>query len=352
MTIRSHLAAALRWRPGAVPWPACAAAALGTGAPVALAAACGELQTGMAAALGGLMIGGIDMAGVEAAGGRSAPHAVAGVLLPAVAAVVTSAAVAGRGWPGDAALVALAGSAALAGGLSRPLATAATRYLLFLVLAAAMLDPLPEPLGAALLVLSGAAWAAAVNLMLAGVVRRPPPSVAPDPPRPTWRQSLGRWRRSLGGWPGWQYPARLALCLGVAELLARLWPQHHLTWVGLTVALLVERPVERLPIRLTQRAAGTALGVAATAPMLAWQPPAWAVAVYLAMLAGLRPWARAGSYLLYSAAMTPLVLAILDAGAPPTAGLLADRLLATGLGAVLVIAANRAAIGLDRSLGT
>ena len=58
------------------------------------------------------------------------------------------------------------------------------------------------------------------------------------------------------------------------------------------------------------------------------------------MLAGLRPLLRARNYLAYTAAMTPLIIVLLDAGATPGIGVLIDRLVATLIGAGLVIATN------------
>ena len=44
--------------------------------------------------------------------------------------------------------------------------------------------------------------------------------------------------------------------------------------------------------------------------------------------------------LAYTAAMTPLIILLLDSGRPPGMGVLIDRLVATLIGAALVIAAN------------
>ena len=49
---------------------------------------------------------------------------------------------------------------------------------------------------------------------------------------------------------------------------------------------------------------------------------------------------RGTNYLAYSAAMTPLIVLIVDGGRAPESSLLVDRLVATVLGAALVVAAN------------
>jgi len=352
---RTHLAAALRWT-GSADGPGRAAvlgAMLGTGGPAALAAVAGDLGPGMAAALGGLMIGGVPVGDGAAAQVR----AILGRLVPAVAATITVAVLARDGGWADAVLVALAGGAALVGGISRPLAAATTRFVLFLIIAAALPGTDPGRSGVTLLILAGAVWASVVALVV-GVVSRSLSARStdggPEPAaiRPSRWQLLRRWLHTLRHPGGWQYALRLAGCLAAAGLLDRLWPGHHLSWIGLTVALLIERPVERYPVRLTQRALGTALGVVAAGAWLLWHPPGWAVVAGVVLLAGIRPWASAGNYLLYSAAMTPLVIAILDAGGPTAPGVLVDRMLATLAGTALVLAANRLALRYLPTLGT
>ena len=153
---RTHLAAALRWT-GSADGPGRAAvlgAMLGTGGPAALAAVAGDLGPGMAAALGGLMIGGVPVGDGAAAQVR----AILGRLVPAVAATITVAVLARDGGWADAVLVALAGGAALVGGISRPLAAATTRFVLFLIIAAALPGTDPGRSGVTLLILAGAVW--------------------------------------------------------------------------------------------------------------------------------------------------------------------------------------------------
>jgi uncharacterized membrane protein YccC len=115
---------------------------------------------------------------------------------------------------------------------------------------------------------------------------------------------------------------------------------HHLHWIALTVALLAEWRIDAFPVRTTQRALGAAIGVLATGLLLIYTPPAWGMVAGIGLLAGLRPLLRARNYLAYTAAMTPLIILLLDAGRPPETGVLIDRLIATLIGAGLVIATN------------
>ena len=77
-------------------------------------------------------------------------------------------------------------------------------------------------------------------------------------------------------------------------------------------------------MKTKQRALGAALGVLATGLLLLHTPPAWALAAGIGVLAGLRPLLRARNYLAYTAAMTPLIILLLDAGADARHGR-ADR---------------------------
>jgi uncharacterized membrane protein YccC len=153
-------------------------------------------------------------------------------------------------------------------------------------------------------------------------------------------QKLARWRKSLTGLSGWQYTLRLGFCLSIAGAMRSLLPNHHLHWIALTVAILMQRQIDAASIKSTQRTLGTALGVFAAGLFLAIRPPAWGLGLCIGLLAGLRPWLKARNYLAYSAVMAPLVLLLLDGGGPLHAGVLIDRLMATLIGAALVVAAN------------
>jgi hypothetical protein len=130
------------------------------------------------------------------------------------------------------------------------------------------------------------------------------------------------------------------LCLGIAGLLRCLWPDHHLHWIALTVALLAEWQIDAFPVRTTQRALGAAVGVLADRIASYLYAARLGMVVGVGLLAGLRPLLRARNYLAYTAAMTPLIILLLDAGRPPEGGVLIDRLIAALIGAGLVIATN------------
>jgi uncharacterized membrane protein YccC len=122
-------------------------------------------------------------------------------------------------------------------------------------------------------------------------------------------------------------------------------PSHHYGWIVLTVALLTQRPLEHLPVKIIQRTLGVLIGVALTWAILAWITAPILLGVVICLLATAAAAARARSYLAYSAISTPVILLVLDFGKPIQTALLADRLVATLAGAAIVVALN---LALDR----
>jgi hypothetical protein len=340
---KAHLRQALNWSTEAeLHWVEMLGAGIGLAAPILAGAALGELRVGLIAAVGSLMVGGLAVGPSL----RAQARRLLAILVPAAAAAVAAALLARHGRASDVALVLLAGVAAVAGGFSRPMAAATTRFVLCLMIAAAIAEEMPQRALLVALILAGAVWTGAVGLALGALARAlrrpqaPSAAAAAAAAEPTRAQKLRRWQRSLAGLAGWQYPLRLTGCLAIAIALKWLWPNHHLHWIALTIALLMERPVESFPVRTTQRALGTTLGVAITDLIGAHTLPVWLIVAASGALAALRPLLRARNYLLYSVVMTPLVIVILDAGRPVAPDVLLERLVATLIGAALVIGAN------------
>jgi Fusaric acid resistance protein-like len=341
VTAKSHLAAAFRWSTEAkTDWVEILASAIGMAAPILLAAAAGKLAFGFGISVGSLLVGGTAANNDWRAQGR----ALIAALVPAALASVAAVAVAGHGWMSDAAVVLLAGTAGAVAAMGRPVASIAIRFILLLVITVAVADTITDRGGLLFLIAAGALWTSMASLLLGALARmRQRPDDSSDetaPPSMTLRQRLTRWRRALAHLAGWQYALRLMICLSIAGAFRWLWPDHHLHWIALTVALLAEWQIEAFPVRTTQRALGAAVGVLATGLLLVYVPPAWALVAVMGVLAGLRPLLRARNYLAYTAAMTPLIILLLDSGRPPAVGVLIDRLVATLIGAVLVIATN------------
>jgi hypothetical protein len=336
---KTHLAKVFTWsREERVDWVAILGSAIGMAGPVLLGAALGNLRLGLTMAVGGLLVGGIGAGSDWPAQWR----ALAAAFIPAVAAATVAVLVAGHGWVSDVLMTLLAGAAALVAAMGRPVTPLAIRFIFLMVITLAVAENGSDRGGLLLLMAAGALWTCAASLFLGALARARGGGVAaPEEPSPmTRKQRLTRWRRALTRLAGWQYALRLTLCLAVASVLKWLWPDHHMHWVALTVALLAEWQIEAFPVKTTQRALGAALGVAATGLLLLEPTPAWVLVVGIGVLSGLRPLLRARNYLAYTAAMTPLIIVLLDAGAAPGIGILIDRLVATLIGAGLVIATN------------
>lgn len=339
----THLLEACRWSAeGEVEAAEVVAAALGMAVPVLLAAIGGDPAPGLAAALGSLAIGRVG----TAEGFRAHLRHQAEALAPAILAALLAVLCADRGWLTDMALVVLVGIAATVSGFSRAMAVSTTRFILFLMIVSAVTTPMKalgtkEAAGFLILVAGGALWTSALGLAVGACMRRRADVPAsPSQPIPTIRQKYVRWRRSLTSFAGWSYPVRLVTCIAVAAAIDIGWPGHHFYWIGLTAALLTERQIELVPVKSVQRALGTAIGVAMAAFTLRSGLSAWALAGVVGLLAGVRPVVRVGNYLAYSAVMTPLIILIIDAGRVPDGSLLLDRLVATLIGAALVIGTN------------
>ncbi|HTV71890.1 MAG TPA: FUSC family protein, partial [Rhizobiaceae bacterium] len=299
---------------------------------------------GLVAAMGGLAVGRVEIAG----GFRAHLRHEAAALAPAFLAASLAVLCAGHGRLTDAALVLLVGIAATFGGFSRAMAVATTRFILFLIIVSAAVMPMQvvgakEAAGFLVLVTVGALWTSMLSLGLGAVVqrhRRTDVTIPPLKPTPTLHQKYARWRCSLTNLAGWSYPIRLAPCIAIAAAIDVAWPGHHPHWVGLTVAILTQRQIQPVAVKTTQRALGTAIGVAVAWIVLHSGLPSWALAGTVGFLAGARPLLRVRNYLAYSAVMTPLIVLIIDAGRAPDSGLLLDRLVATLIGAALVVGAN------------
>ena len=338
MIPKKHLSHALKWSGARLDWPHAVAAGLAMTIPVVVGQATGHLESGLAACVGGLMIGGLgSLASVREQAADIA-------LASAAAAAATLAAFELTTLPLEKAiLVLIAFAVSLAGSFSTLAAIAATRFVLFLMIAIGMMDGAPHPGNLAVLVAAGALWSAAVNLCIGAIARsRADPREATHSNEHTPARDKVQWLRTPRALRAWQYALRLGLCLAAAIALGSMWPGHHLNWIAITVVLLTERALEAFPVKITQRALGTVIGVIVAEALEASGVAAALPALVIAVLATGRPLLRANNYLAYTAVTTPLILLILETGRSPDTSLFVDRLAATLAGAALVLAANAA----------
>ncbi|MEO6218520.1 MAG: FUSC family protein [Sphingomonas sp.] len=325
-----------------VGWRAVLGSAIGAAVPAAAGLLLGKAPMGFAVAMGAMLFGGPESAengGGHGAGRRSLTGIFASALFvglaPPIAALCTR-----WSW-GDAVAIALVAVLAAISGYSRPFAVAAMRFIIFLVMSLSIASQVGGNSGGVALLLGlGAIWGAIIRMMLRPAKAPAVAAEAVTARNPTRRQRVTRLKRVLRTAEGWQFPIRLALAFGLSSIIRNLWPYQHFSWVLVTAALLIERQPEAIPVKTTQRALGVVVGVGLTGLILVELRSAFAIAALVCLLATLRPWLRARNYLAYSAAMTPLVLLVMDLGTPIGGAVLIDRLIATLAGAAIVIAVN------------
>ncbi|MEN6342461.1 MAG: FUSC family protein [Methanospirillum sp.] len=319
----------------AVPLSLCVGAALGMAVPVALGAAAGQVGAGMLAALGGLAVSGAGTADTL----RTEVALLASAALVGTAAVLFGSAIGSGGWGSAAALVFVVTLAALFGGFGRTAARLAAIFTAFAIIGTALdAGEIISPVATALVVGVGAAWAASITLLASASFRVFRREAAPPAPRstpPSFRRRWRRWVLSLRRLDGWEYALRVGLCITVAQAVAVPWNQPWAYWIPLVTVIVVRRSVEETRRRAWQRALGTAVGVLVGSLILSAGTPIWLLIGAVGLLAAARPVLREYDYTLYAAAMTPLLVILLEFGTAPAAGMLVYRLADTGIGALI-----------------
>jgi hypothetical protein len=341
---KAHLAETFRWSTETeIELVAMLLSGLGLAVPVLAGAVAGHPTLGLVASAGSLMVGGVG----RKLSASARTQELAAVLAAGLAAWIAGALIADRGALTNSLVVLLAAGAAVVSGYSRPTAVVTTRFIFALIVTINLMGVAPHRIGLLALMIVGGLWTALLTLLLGaaagavdGIRRRSPLPETIEAPGYSAKQMRARWKRSLSQLSGWQYPLRLTVCLAIAECIASLWPGHHAQWIAVTVVLLTRRELEATPVRTTQRALGTVLGVMVASVLLVWHPPVWGMTMLVGLLGGVRPLFRARNYLLYSLVMTPLILLMLDAGRATDLSVLFGRLLATLIGSGLVLSAG------------
>lgn len=311
------------------------AAALGMAGPVLMGFLSGHAAAGFAASLGGLAVSRVEI------GGNARDHVRREIaaMVPAFLAATVAVGLSASGGLNPIGRVATVLLAAVIGGFSKSMAFASTRFIIFLMIVGAVQNlSLQDGLGLLVMIVLGATWTSGLGLGFAMLTqsRSPEPQGGSPPNRPSVAQKLRHFLRSLRRLGGWNYTLRLGSCLSFAALIQWVWPQHHFHWIGLTIALLTSRRPEPGVVRTTQRTLGTGVGVILAGILLRSAMPVAALVMVIGVLAGARSHLKQRNYLAYSIVMTPLVVLVIDAGRPPELSLLADRLMATVIGGLLV----------------
>ncbi|MER6362634.1 FUSC family protein [Kitasatospora sp. NPDC001527] len=119
-------------------------------------------------------------------------------------------------------------------------------------------------------------------------------------------------RAALLSGSSWRYGLRLALCIGLAQVLVSVLPVPRSYWVALTVTFVLKPDFGSVFSRAVLRAFGTALGLLIAIPVLAEVPRGWWDVPTVALLATLIPAFSAKGYAFQTAAITPVILLLSD----------------------------------------
>lgn len=339
--IRAVFGGALEWDGGDPLDPsAMAVTALGMGVPILLGVLIGRPTIGLAASVGGMWVGNAPR------GSTLAEHfrILRDIVMAAIAAAIVVVSIAQHGLWSDAWLVLAAGTAALVGSFSRPMAVASQRLVVFATIGMNVAAHAHDKPTVAILIGEGAIWTASCAFLIGIAARRlkigapaPPETGSVAPFRTKWK----RWRSTLRTFQGWSYAIRLTASLAAAAAIREAFPDHHFGWIAVAVTLLTQRQAAGITIKVTQRTLGVAAGVIATELVAARPLPGWALVVVITGLGALGPWLRKRSYVAYTAATTPLILLLTSGGLTIGQNLLLDRLIATLIATALVLGSQR-----------
>ncbi|MER5636010.1 FUSC family protein [Kitasatospora sp. NPDC002227] len=155
---------------------------------------------------------------------------------------------------------------------------------------------------------------------------------APAPPPDPWRLRV----RLLS--PGSvRYGLRVALCIAVAEAVTAGLPLSRSYWVPMTVAFVLKPDLGSVFLRAVSRSAGTLIGIALTAGLLALTTDRWALALAASLCVALLPYSAAAHYGLNTAVMTPMALILVQLGGEPGRAEFWPRVLDTALASAIVL---------------
>lgn len=303
-------------------WPraAMARAALSVAGPLAVGMVTDQLRPATVVSLGALLAVFEDRY-------RWVGHRARRMPLPPLAGaagILAGAALLDRGWVtalGLAVVAFVSGVWSARGGLASP---AGLQFLLLAVVASALPLPGGGAIGAAGLFLLGAFVHIGLTLAAPHAYRNR--ELLPEP---------------LGTDP-WRYGGWLAVAIGVAEVLAHVVDLPRSYWVAVTIALVVKPDFGPILQRAAHRAGGTVVGVALGGGILAVDPPDAVLVAIVGMLAALVALGIRTTFLLVTAAVTPIVLIKADLLTDEDFSLVGARLLDSLVGCAIALAVGLA----------
>jgi uncharacterized membrane protein YccC len=136
----------------------------------------------------------------------------------------------------------------------------------------------------------------------------------------------------------WRYGLRLALCIGLAEVLTSVVSLPRSYWVPVTVLFILKPDLGSVFVRALLRGLGTIVGVAVGVLLLLLIPRGWPTVPVIFLCGGMVPVLAARSYAMQTAAVTPMVLLLIDMVHQEDISTLATtRLADTLLGCLIVL---------------
>ncbi|UIX32530.1 FUSC family protein [Streptomyces sp. GQFP] len=138
----------------------------------------------------------------------------------------------------------------------------------------------------------------------------------------------------------WRYGVRLALCIGLAQVLVSTVPVPRSYWVALTITFVLKPDFGSVFSRALLRALGTVAGLVVAAAVLVQVPRGWWDVPVLLLLAPLIPAFTPRGYGYQTAAITPVILLLSDILNHQGTGLLLPRLLDSLMGCGIALVAG------------
>ncbi|WP_328872673.1 FUSC family protein [Streptomyces sp. NBC_00287] len=138
----------------------------------------------------------------------------------------------------------------------------------------------------------------------------------------------------------WRYGLRLALCIGVAQVLVSIVPVPRSYWVALTITFVMKPDFGSVFSRALLRALGTVAGLVVAAAVLAEVPRGWWDVPVMLLLAPLIPVLTPRGYGYQTAAITPVILLLSDVLNQQGTALLLPRLVDSLIGCGIALIAG------------
>ncbi|MFD3835865.1 FUSC family protein [Streptomyces sp. NPDC058642] len=138
----------------------------------------------------------------------------------------------------------------------------------------------------------------------------------------------------------WRYGLRLALCIGIAQVLVSIIPVPRSYWVALTITFVLKPDFGSVFSRALLRALGTVAGLVIAAAVLSQVPRGWWDVPVMLVLAPLIPALTPRGYGYQTAAITPVILLLSDVLNHQGTGLLLPRLVDSLMGCAIALVAG------------